>query len=153
MIFLTVGTTDFDPLVRRMDLLAEALEEEVVAQIGRGAYVPTHMQHFRFAPSLDPYLDRARLVVGHGGLGTAVEVLERGLPLVALSNPDRFDLHQDDLLRALEDRTHLLWCRDVDELPEALERVESMSFAPYETPQCRAAELVRRHLGLPQNQQ
>ena len=96
MIFVTVGSTDFDALVRRMDELSEALPDEVVMQIGEGQYVPQHAAaHLRYAPSLDPYYDRAEIVVSHGGLGTVVEALRKGKRLVAASNPDRYDTHQE----------------------------------------------------------
>jgi UDP-N-acetylglucosamine transferase subunit ALG13 len=106
------------------------------------------MTSFRFAPSLEPYYERARLVIAHGGLGTAIEVIQRGLPLIALSNPDRYDRHQDDLLRALEQRGHLIWCRDLAMLPEALQQVEQRRFTPYETPECAIAQVIRQLLGL-----
>ena len=148
MIFVTVGTTDFDELVRAMDRLAPTLGEEVVAQIGRGTYVPAHMEFFRFAPSLEPYYARARVVVAHGGLGTVVEVLQRGIKLIGVSNPDRYDRHQEDLLRTLEQRGHMIWCRSVEELPRALKEVDERTFTPYEAPPCRIAEVIREYLGL-----
>ncbi|MBM3189967.1 MAG: hypothetical protein FJZ90_14750 [Chloroflexi bacterium] len=148
MIFVTVGTTDFDDLVRQMDALAPSLGEEVVAQIGRGVYIPTHCESFRFAPSLDPYYDRARVVVAHGGLGTLIEVLQRGIKLIGVSNPDRYDRHQEDILRALSARDHLLWCQDVSDLAEALTEIDARAFRPYATPPCHIAEVIRRHLGL-----
>ena len=146
MIFVTVGTTDFDALVRKMDEIAPALTEPVVAQIGRGAYQPAHMESFRFASSLDPYYGRARLVVAHGGLGTIVEVLQQGIKLIGVSNPDRYDRHQEDILRTLSARGHMIWCRDLYDLPEALREIDIRTFTPYETPSCRIAEVIRAHL-------
>ena len=148
MIFVTVGTTDFDALVERMDALAGDLDEEIVAQIGRGVYEPSACEHFRFAPSLDPYYERARLVVAHGGLGTAIEVLQRGLPLIGVSNPDRYDRHQEDLLRTLSERGHMIWCHTLDDLPAAIERAAAMRFVPYESPECHIAERIREYLGI-----
>ena len=146
MIFVTVGTTDFDDLLRAMDALAPSLAEEVVAQTGRGQYIPTHMTHFDFAPSLEPWYARARLVVAHGGLGTAIEVLERGLKLIGVSNPDRYDHHQEDILRTLSERGHMLWCRSLEDLPQALAAAQSMRFAPYAAPVCHIAEVIRDYL-------
>jgi len=148
VIFVTVGTTDFDALIKHIDSLAAALGEPVVAQTGRGEYRPSHCEHFRFAPSLDPYYERARLVVAHGGLGTAIEVLQRGLPLIGVSNPDRYDRHQDDLLGTLSERGHMIWCRDLDALLDAIERAGRMQFVPYEAPECHIAQEIRRYLGL-----
>jgi len=146
MILVTVGTTDFDDLVRAMDALAPTLDEEVVAQTGRGRYVPLHMQHFDFAPSLEPYYARARLVVAHGGLGTAIEVLQHGLALIGVSNPDRYDHHQDDILRTLAQRGHMLWCRTLAELPQALAMAGQMTFVPYRSPECHIADVIRDYI-------
>ena len=148
MIFVTVGTTDFDALVRHVDELAPSLGREVVAQIGRGEYLPTNMEWFRFAPSLDPYFGRAEVVVSHGGLGTIIEVLQRGLKLIGVSNPDRYDLHQEDILRALSERGHMVWCRSLDSLAQAICGIDAQEFAPYESPPCRIAEVIREHLRL-----
>jgi hypothetical protein len=98
VIFVTIGTTDFDALTQTMDNLSLDLPEKVVVQIGKGKYIPEHCEYFRFAPSLDPYYERASLVVSHGGLGIITEVLERGLPLVAVEDPNQPDRHQRDLL-------------------------------------------------------
>ena len=148
MIFVTVGTTDFDALVRKMDVLALSLNEPVVAQVGRGAYEPGHMEYFRFAPSLDPYYDRARIVVAHGGLGTLIEVMQRGIRLVGLSNPDRYDRHQDDLLRTFEAAGHMIWCRNLEDLSQALAEASQCRFVPYVSPTPRIHEVIRHYLGI-----
>ena len=146
MIFVTVGTTDFDALVRAMDDLAPTLDEPVIAQIGRGQYEPRNMQFVRFAPSLDPYYSQARVVVSHGGLGTLIEVMQRGLKLIGLSNPDRYDRHQDDLLGAFEAAGHMLWCRDLADLPQALREADARTFTPYASPPCHIAQVIRDYL-------
>lgn len=147
MIFVTVGTTDFDLLVEAMDQLAPGLGEEIVAQIGRGQYEPKHIRWFRLAPSLEPYYQDADIIVSHGGLGTVIEVTSMGKPLVALSNPDRYDFHQDDLLRYMEQEGHLLWCRDLSNLEEDLRRARVMEFRPYEVGETRIHLVIRDYLG------
>lgn len=146
MIFVTVGTTDFDALVEAADRLAADLEEEVVIQIGHGRYEPQHARWFRFAPSLAPYYDQASLVIAHGGFGTVTEVLRRGLPLVGVSNPDRYDRHQDQILRAFEEGGHLVWCRNLADLPRAVERARQTSFVPYRPPESHIHEVVQAFL-------
>lgn len=146
MIFVTVGTTDFDALVEEMDRIAPSLGEEVVAQIGRGRYEPANLRWFRTAPSLEPYYRQADLVVSHGGLGTVIEVASMGKPLVALSNPDRYDRHQDDLLGYMERQGHLLWCRDLARLEADVRRARAMAFRPYVAPPTRIHEVIREYL-------
>lgn len=149
MIFVTVGTTDFDALGQQMDELTPSLNEEVIIQTGRGAYRPRHAAHFRFAPSLDEYYRRARLVVSHGGLGTLIEVLRLRKPLIGVSNPDRFDLHQTDLLGELERGGYLLWCRDLRTLDKDIARIAAMQFRTYQDPPCRIHLAIAEFLARP----
>jgi beta-1,4-N-acetylglucosaminyltransferase len=142
VIFVTVGTTDFDELIRRMDELASELDEEVISQIARGDYQPRHCRYFRFAPSIEDYLARARVVVSHGGLGSIMETIRLGKPLVGVSNPDRRDLHQDDLLGTLEARGHILWCRSLDDLKPSIERAATMRFTRYVEPSCTIQTVI-----------
>lgn len=137
MIFVTVGTTEFDGLIREMDRIAPMLREPVVMQIGHGAVRPVHAaEWFPYAPSLEPYYRSARLVVSHGGLGTVLEVLKVGGRLVGVSNHQLYDRHQDDLLAAFSKERHLVWCRDLSQLPEALDAASAATFHPYTSPSC-----------------
>jgi len=147
MIFVTVGSTDFDALVAAMDEWAATAAEPVVMQIGEGSYMPRHAHvYFRFAPSLAPYYEQAEIVVSHGGLGTVVEVLQRGKRLIAVSNPDRYDTHQDEILRTFAESGYLLWCQELRRLPEELASVRDMVFAPYEPPPCDIHTTIQRFL-------
>jgi len=146
LIFVTVGTTDFDPLVRAMDELAPGLGEEVVAQIGRGQYEPRNMRFVRLVPSLDPYYHDATLVVSHGGMATLMEAASLGKPLVAVSNPELYDRHQDDLIGHMEREGHLLWCRDMTTLEDAVRRARAMTFRPYQPPPTRVHIVIREYL-------
>ena len=147
MIFVATGTTGFDKLAREMDRLTPTLAEEVIIQIGSGRYVPSWAKHFRLAPSLQPYLQTASLVVSHGGLGTCMEVLAAGKPLVALSNPDRYDKHQDDLLGALEAQNYILWCRDPAQLDQAIATARQTAFQSYQRTDCRVHIRIMEFLG------
>jgi beta-1,4-N-acetylglucosaminyltransferase len=146
VIFVTVGTTDFDALVRAVDSLVPQLNEEVEVQIGRGHYEPRNCKWFRFAPSLEPYYERADVVIAHGGLGTIMEVLRRGGRLIGVANPDRYDQHQEDLLGYLAEEDHLIWCGNLDSLPQDLERARSTSFRQYVSPECRIDEVIGNFL-------
>ena len=147
MIFVTVGTTDFDALVQAMDFLAPQLHEDVEIQIGRGGYEPRNCAWFRFSPSLEPYYERADVVVAHGGLGTIMEVLRRGGKLIGVANPDRYDQHQEDLLSYLAEEGYLIWCRDLASLPDELHRVNGMTFQRYRSPECHVHDVIAEFLG------
>jgi UDP-N-acetylglucosamine transferase subunit ALG13 len=150
MIFVTVGSTDFDALVRAADGLCAPggllAGRAVEMQIGDGAYRPAHASFFRFAPNLEPYFERAELVIAHGGLGTAVEAIGKGRRLLAVANPDRYDHHQEDLLGALAEAGNLLWCRDIARLGEFVRAALDFQPTPYVCPPCTIHEVIADYL-------
>lgn len=148
-ILTTVGSGDFDDLVRAMDRLTPQLTaagDSVLLQIGEGRYVPQHAAWFRFASSLEPHIAQADLVVAHGGLGVTIEVLRQGKRLVSVSNPDRYDAHQGDLLAVLSRRGHLIWCQDLGHLAEAIDQARTASFVPYQEELGTLAEQIVGYL-------
>jgi beta-1,4-N-acetylglucosaminyltransferase len=146
MIFVTIGSTDFDPLIVRMDELAPTLGDEVVMQIGNGQYVPQNGRFFRFAESLDDYYHQADVIVAHGGLGTIIEALELHKALVCVVNPTTYDRHQEHLLEVFAQQGCLLWCKDMNELPRAVEHARTTNFARYQSPPCNIAQAINRYL-------
>lgn len=145
-ILVTVGSTDFDDLVRAFDALAPSLQARAVMQIGHGQYIPVNVPYFRFAESLDPYYERASLVIAHGGLGITVEVLRRGLRLVSVGNPDRYDNHQEDLLAAMAAEGYLVWCRHLDELQQAIETAHTTPLRRYRSLECEIHLVIKEFL-------
>lgn len=144
MIFVTVGSTlAFDDLVRTMDLLAQRREagDEVVCQIGRGSYQPVHCEYFRFAPSIDPWIEKASVVVSHGGTGSVSHLLSQGKPFVAVANRAGADDHQVEFLSRLARRVNILWTKDVGELPDLLRLAPSHSYTT------RRADSLGENLG------
>ncbi len=135
MIFCTVGTTDFDPLVRAVDDLAPSLGEPILFQIGEGAYEPKHGEWFRLRPSITDLLAQASLVIAHGGFGTVIEALTLGARLVGVPNPDRYDRHQEQILRRFAADGYLLACFDLVDLPQAIRHARVMPFRRYEPPE------------------
>ena len=146
MIFVTVGSTDFDDLVERVDRLVPAMGVEVICQIGLGRYVPKYCRYFRFAPSLDDYFRRAEIVVGHGGLGTVIGVIRLGTPFVGVSNPDRPDHHQDEILGTLAASNHIVWCRSLTDLSSSIARARTATFARYTETPCQIHTRIGRFL-------
>lgn len=145
-LFVTVGSTDFDALVEAADRLLPALDVEGMVQIGNGKYVPQNLPYFRFAQSLVQYYERANLVIAHGGVGTTMEVLRRGVPLVSVSNPDRYDGHQDDLLSFMAEEGHLVWCRQLESLGQAIHTAQTTPLRTYQPPECRIHLVINEFL-------
>ena len=101
MIFLTVGSRyGFDRLVRAVDGLVErgVIADEVVAQIGVGAYEPTRMRFERFieGPEYDRLVQDADALIGHAGSGTIQLATQHGKALLVMPRRKRFKEHVND---------------------------------------------------------
>jgi beta-1,4-N-acetylglucosaminyltransferase len=122
-LLVTVGTTEFDDLIRALDceafvsyVQAQSFTD-VVFQIGRGEYepgskclgVPGRAQSapgfgfswFRFIPNLSKLVSDSHTVISHCGAGTILEVLESGAELVVAVNVSLMGNHQMELADAL----------------------------------------------------
>ena len=115
-------------------------------QIGLGHYTPQNVRYFRFAPSLDDCYDQAEIIVGHGGLGTIVEALERGKKLVCVVNPTTYDRHQEHLLRMFAAQNQLIWCQDLQQLEHAIQQARERRFDRYQPPPCHIHEVIIEYL-------
>eukprot|EP00736_Rhodelphis_marinus_P008058 Rmarinus@m.21107 len=125
LVFVTVGTTQFDDLIRTIDTLefAELMRKRgydaIRIQIGRGVYEPTRVlmnpsamtatgamecDFYRFKPSLDKDIRQADLVISHAGAGSIMEVLRFGKPLVVVVNDALMGNHQRELADELATR-------------------------------------------------
>jgi UDP-N-acetylglucosamine transferase subunit ALG13 len=136
MIFVTVGTTLwFDELIKSMDqLVAKGLvREPVVCQIGNGRYVPKNCEYFRFQRSIDNWLHRSSLVISHGGTGTVLSLLAMRKPFVAVANPMGADDHQFQFLSRLGEMGCILWCHDLEDLPDLIDKATTFQPQPLQT--------------------
>ncbi len=88
MIFVTVGAQmPFDRLIGWVDDWAEAEgRDDVVAQIGPSEFAPCRLEvvPFMTPPEFRARVDAAHLVIAHAGMGSIIEVLQTGKPLVVV---------------------------------------------------------------------
>ncbi|KAK4264058.1 hypothetical protein QN277_029398 [Acacia crassicarpa] len=163
VVFVTVGTTSFDALVKAVD--SPTFKQELfrkgythlLIQMGRGSYVPTKSEggsslavdHFTFSSSIADHLNSASLVISHAGSGSIFETLRLGKPLIVVVNEDLMDNHQSELAEELADRKHL-YCARPQTLHQTVADMDLNSLVPYSpgdaTP---VAKLINRFLGFP----
>lgn len=137
IVFVTVGTTKFEALVRVIDdpefadLLVSQGYTDLVIQKGAGEYIPQRLcpggassvkldngltvSYFDFTPSLANHIREAALVVSHAGSGSIFETLHARKPLVVVPNPILMDNHQEELGRKLE-QLNCLFCAAPNQL-------------------------------------
>ena len=132
MIFVTVGTTKFEELVKKIDKIAPELGENVLIQLGNGKYKPRNCKWFRFSPNLDKYYKKADLVISHDGAGTLFELINLGKRVVALENKET--IHNPDLVRKFSEEKHLIYCKDIENLKDCIYKAKRYKFKKYRQP-------------------
>lgn len=137
MIVAMVGTgpDSFDRLVRPLDELAHKRGWDVFVQLGHTAYVPTHCRFERFVErdSLLQMIHDAEVVISQGGYGGIRDALSFGKSIVAVPRyPELHEApdHQDEMVRAMEERGYLIGVYDVAQLEQAIEKARN--FRPAE---------------------
>jgi UDP-N-acetylglucosamine transferase subunit ALG13 len=131
MIFLTVGhQTAFDRLVKLVDDWASVRSRgPIFAQIGNGDYRPKHMEYARFLTRAEfqQRIDSSVGVVAHAGVGTIIQVLLAGKPLLVLPRLVRYEEtrsdHQVGTTQQFASRGLILAGYDEDEFLAQLERL------------------------------
>lgn len=147
MIFVTVGTTQFDELVEAIDKIAPKLNEEVVMQAGNYGYKPRNCKHFSFADDLHGYFKKANIIIAHGGGGITFEVLNLEKKLISVDNPRVLDGHQGDLLEKLSLEGYLIWCKDLNKIENYIEDLRKLQGKKYVRPECEIGKMILEWLG------
>jgi beta-1,4-N-acetylglucosaminyltransferase len=151
-VFVTVGTTKFDALIKAMDRheVANALTKKgyskLIMQMGAAQYTPSvlfpddkasgtlpnglHVSYFQFAPSLADYMQQADLIISHAGSGSIFEALRLRKALIAVPNSILMHNHQAELAEHLQS-LHYLFAATPDTLVDAIQRMDVSSLREY----------------------
>ena len=120
VIFITVGTTEFDELIYAIDndsflKMVNTLKcKRLIIQIGRGTYSPKYLMEnckqigievevYNFKPNLQSDMTSSNLIISHCGAGSILEVTAIKKELIVVVNNTLQDNHQIELSDALEE--------------------------------------------------
>lgn len=149
ILFVTVGTTLFDPLVRVasssafLKLAKEIGFNLVRIQYGKGEYIPflddspvsgIKCESYRFKPSLQDDVQAASLIISHAGAGSIMEALIAGKKILVVINDTLMHNHQWEVALALAHREYLRYAHSPSELLERdgqlIKDVSSTQYVP-----------------------
>lgn len=162
IVFVTVGTTCFDALVKAVDTPEVKRElfnkgyTQLLIQIGRGSYIPTKssreggclaVDYFTFSSSIADNLRSASLVISHAGSGSMFETLQLRKLLIVVVNEGLMDNHQSELAEELAERKHL-FCASPQTLFHTIKALSLETLTPYHPGDARpVTKLMNRFLG------
>lgn len=107
MIFCTIGTqAPFDRFIKMIDEVAPALQEEVIVQTLKGAYVPQNVKVVEFLTpkEFNELFAKARLIVAHAGMGTIISALCQDKPIVVFPRRRELKEHRSNHQIATADK-------------------------------------------------
>jgi len=134
----------FERLVRKMDEIANEIDEEVVIQIGSTNYVPKNAKYFHFLvpEDMNQKYEESTLIIAHGGAGTILDAMAYNKPLIIIPRLKKFyeaiDDSQLELAESLGNSNMASFVIDIDELPGAIKNRQSSSYSGY----TRSASLI-----------
>ncbi len=156
MIFVTVGTSTFpfDRLMRSVDELG--VGDDLVVQYGASGFIPTAGVTQQFMPYSDVVenMQRAQVVIAHGGVGSILTAIQAGKHPVVVPRQRRYseavDDHQVDLASRLALRGVVTLVDDLSDLGSRIAQapVVQPSAAPSSDLAEAISEFVDSVLGL-----
>jgi UDP-N-acetyl-D-mannosaminouronate:lipid I N-acetyl-D-mannosaminouronosyltransferase len=131
-IFVTVGNTRYNSLIKAIDDHLSSDEFDIAIQIADGEYISKHHKYFRYSNNIEQYFNDADLIITHAGAGTVFQLLEDNKKMLVIPNYERVDGHQLDLTNYLEKNDFANVCYDLSKIKQcALEAVTTQN-KPYE---------------------
>lgn len=120
MFLVSVGTTKFDGLVKKIDNLGLS---EGLLQIANGEYIPQNLKFIRFTDRLEELIDQADYVIAHAGAGVLFESLRMGKKVICVPNMERSDKHQIEIAEELSKRGLVLLVKNIDDLKISIDNI------------------------------
>ena len=143
MIFVTLGSQkfQFNRILSEIDkLIFEGkITEKVFAQIGHSDYIPQFYDYDMFLDreKFAEYIDKANIVITHGGTGVIVNAIKKGKKVIAVPRLEKYGEHVDDhqlqLLSQFNEMDLLYTCLESSEISKALEAVSNKTFKQYKS--------------------
>ncbi len=136
MIFVTVGTHEqqFNRLVEYMDKWAGEHGEEVLIQTGFSTYEPVNCTWQKLFPygTMVENVDRARIVITHGGPSSFIMPLQIGKIPVVVPRKKAFGEHVNDhqveFCRAVAERQrNIIVVEEIEELGDILDGYDRLT--------------------------
>lgn len=137
MIFVTVGTHEqpFNRLVKCIDDLKKdgTISEEVIIQTGYSTYEPKYCKWQKFFPYQEmlQLVDKARIVITHGGPSSFIMPLQIGKTPIVVPRRHEFNEHvnnhQVSFVKAVADRMEtIIVAEDMNKLGDAITNYEKI---------------------------
>ena len=142
MILVLLGTqhNEFTRLLQEIDecINNKIIDEEVIVQAGFTKYESKKMRIFDMIPKLDldEFVERADLVITHGGVGSIIMALNKNKKVIAVPRLHEYGEHVNDhqrqIIKVFSEKGYLIGIQNVEDMPEALKDIKNFIPKKYE---------------------
>lgn len=130
MIFVILGTQD-KPFTRLLEIIEQSnIEDEIIVQAGFTKFESKKMKIFDYVDMKDfnDYIERADLIISHGGVGTIMNALANRKKVIACARLSKYGEHQNDhqlqLIKPLKDSGYILELEDNADIDKLIDKLE-----------------------------
>jgi UDP-N-acetylglucosamine transferase subunit ALG13 len=154
LIFVITGMHEhsFDRLVQAVDeYVRDGVFDDVYIQTGYSNYEPRHCPWSKAIDfeEFESIMERADIIITHGGAGSIAGALERNKPTIAVPRLKRYGEHNNDhqleLVSVLEKAGRILVVQDMGELPSSVVKAKHFRPAPA-ADHSQVVEIIREYL-------
>ena len=133
MILVLLGTQNnsFHRLLEEVqkNIENQNIKEEVIVQKGYTRFESENMTLYTQLPAdeLQQLIEKADLVITHGGVGSIISAIRRGKKVIAIPRLKKYgehvNDHQYDIIKSFDDSGYIIGLSCVEELGAALQKV------------------------------
>lgn len=113
------------------------IKEEVIVQKGYTKFESKNMTTYTQLPTdkFEKMIDRANLVITHGGVGSIITAIEKNKKVIAVPRLKKYkehvNDHQLDIIKSFDEKGYIIGLNSVQDLENALNRVQEFEPKQY----------------------
>lgn len=143
MIFVILGSQkfQFNRLLKAIDDLKKQgkIKEDIIAQVGYSDYIPNTFQSIDFIEkeNFDSYIEKADIVICHGGTGAIITALKKNKKVIAIPRDSKYGEHVDDhqkqIVSMFSELNLIEPCFDVADLGEIINTINHKNYESFKS--------------------
>jgi len=156
MVLVLLGTqhNEFKRLIKEVEKIIQNgnIKEKVIVQAGFTKYESDLMEIFDMIPKekMEELKEKASYIITHGGVGSIVSSVEKGKKVIAVPRYSKYgehvNDHQIDIVNAFNSRGYIIGVNEVDELENAIERLEQFLPVEYSSNSNKLVEIIENYI-------
>lgn len=139
MILVTLGTQK-QPFTRLLDAIENTnIKDEIIVQAGHTKYLSNKMKVFDFISyeEMDKLVDKADIIITHGGTGSIVGPLKKHKKIIAVPRLNKYGEHVDDhqiqIVDMFADVGYIMKYDDGDDLEKIISEIKKKKMVVFKS--------------------